>query len=59
MRFSCQWRVAIKNEFYKWRDAGDNDIFTTGKWTFNINTVNKAEEMIYFKANCEMPQQTI
>jgi hypothetical protein len=58
MRFAPQWRVAIRNEFYKWKDAGYNDIFTTGKWTFKINT-NKAIEMIYFKATCEMPEPII
>ena len=58
MRFAPQWRVAIRNEFYKWKDAGYKDIFTTGKWTFKINT-NKAIEMIYFKASCEMPEPII
>ena len=54
MRFSSQWRAAMKLEYLKKSYAGFNNIFTTGIWSFQSNLV-KSTNMIYFKAKCTMP----
>ena len=54
MRFSSQWRMAIKIEFDKLVEAGFKNIFLNGKWAFKT-TVDTKARVIYFRARCNMP----